>query len=34
VITVDMQTAFTPITLPFGPSDFTFTSTASMTIAR
>jgi Flp pilus assembly protein TadG len=34
VITVDMQTTFTPIALPFGPSDFTFTSTASMTIAR
>ena len=34
VVTVDMQTTFAPITLPFGPSSYTFTSTASMTIVR
>ena len=31
VVTVDMQTTFTPVALPFGPSSYTFTSTASMT---
>jgi Flp pilus assembly protein TadG len=34
VVTVDMQTTFTPAVLPFGPSEYTFTSTASMTIVR
>ena len=34
LVTVDMQTTFSPITLPFGPSSYTFTSTASMTIVR
>jgi len=34
VVTVDMQTTFTPVTLPFGPSSYTFTSTASMMIVR
>jgi Flp pilus assembly protein TadG len=34
VITVDMQTTFTPAVLLFGPSSYTFTSTASMTIVR
>jgi Flp pilus assembly protein TadG len=34
VVTVDMQTTFTPVVLPFGPSEYTFTSTASMTIVR
>jgi Flp pilus assembly protein TadG len=34
VVTVDMQTTFTPVALPFGPSSYTFTSTASMTIVR
>ena len=33
-VTVDMQTTFTPVALPFGPSSYTFTSTASMMIAR
>ena len=34
VVTVDMQTDFAPVALPFGPSSYTFTSTASMTIVR
>jgi Flp pilus assembly protein TadG len=34
VVTVDMQTTFSPVALPFGPSSYDFTSTASMTIAR
>ena len=34
VITVDMQTTFTSVALPFGPSSYTFMSTASMTIVR
>jgi Flp pilus assembly protein TadG len=34
VVTVDMQTTFSPVALPFGPSSYTFTSTASMTIVR
>jgi Flp pilus assembly protein TadG len=34
VVNVDMQTTFTPVALPFGPSSYTFTSTASMTIVR
>jgi Flp pilus assembly protein TadG len=34
VVTVDMQTTFSPVVLPFGPSSYTFTSTASMTIVR
>jgi Flp pilus assembly protein TadG len=34
VVTVDMQTTFTPVVLLFGPSNYTFTSTASMTIVR
>jgi Flp pilus assembly protein TadG len=34
VVTVDMQTTFTPAVLLFGPSNYTFTSTASMTIVR
>jgi Flp pilus assembly protein TadG len=34
VVTVEMQTTFTPAVLPFGPSSYTFTSTASMTIVR
>jgi Flp pilus assembly protein TadG len=34
LVTVDMQTTFAPIALPFGPSSYTFTSTASMTIVR
>jgi Flp pilus assembly protein TadG len=34
VVTVDMQTTFTPVALPFGPSSYAFTSTASMTIVR
>ena len=33
-ITVDMQTTFAPVVLLFGPSSYTFTSTASMTIVR
>ena len=33
-VTVDMQTTFSPAVLLFGPSSYTFTSTASMTIAR
>ena len=32
VVTVDMQTSFAPAILLFGPSSYTFTSTASMTI--
>jgi Flp pilus assembly protein TadG len=32
IVTVDMQTTFSPVALPFGPSSYTFTSTASMTI--
>ena len=34
VVTVDMQTTFSPVVLLFGPSSYTFTSTASMTIVR
>jgi Flp pilus assembly protein TadG len=34
VVTVDMQTTFAPVALPFGPSSYTFNATASMTIAR
>lgn len=34
VVKVDMQTTFSPVAFPFGPSSYTFTSTASMTIAR
>jgi Flp pilus assembly protein TadG len=34
VITVGIQTTFAPVALPFGPSNYTFTSTASMTIVR
>ncbi len=34
MVTVDMQTTFSPVALPFGPSEYTFTSTASMTIVR
>jgi len=34
VVTVDMQTTFTPVALPFGPSSYTFNATASMTIVR
>jgi Flp pilus assembly protein TadG len=34
VVTVDMQTTFSPAVLLFGPSSYTFTSTASMTIVR
>jgi Flp pilus assembly protein TadG len=34
VVTVDMQATFTPAVLLFGPSSYTFTSTASMTIVR
>lgn len=34
VVTVDMQTTFSPVVLPFGPSSYGFTSTASMTIVR
>jgi len=33
-VTVDIQTTFTPVALPFGPSGYTFTSTASMMIVR
>ena len=34
MVTVDMQTTFSPVILLFGPSSYTFTSTASMTIVR
>jgi Flp pilus assembly protein TadG len=34
LVTVDIQTTFAPVALPFGPSSYTFTSTASMTIVR
>ena len=34
LVTVDMQTTFAPAVLMFGPSSYTFTSTASMTIVR
>jgi len=34
VVTVDMQTTFTPVALPFGPSSYTFNATASMTVVR
>ena len=34
VVTVDMQTTFSPVALPFGASSYTFTSTASMMIVR
>lgn len=33
-VTVDMQTTFAPAVLLFGPSSYTFNSTASMTIVR
>ena len=33
-VTVDMLTTFTPVALPFGPSGYTLTSTASMMIVR
>lgn len=33
-VTVDLQTSFAPVVLLFGPSSYTFTSTASMTIVR
>jgi hypothetical protein len=33
-VTVDVQTPFSPVVLLFGPSSYTFTSTASMTIVR
>ena len=34
VVTVQLQHDFTPLTIPFAPSTFTFSSTASMTIVR
>ena len=34
VVTVDMQTTFSPVVLLFGPSSYTFNATASMTIVR
>jgi Flp pilus assembly protein TadG len=34
VVTVDMQTTFSPVALPFGPSSYTFNATASMTVVR
>jgi Flp pilus assembly protein TadG len=34
VVTVDMQTTFSPVALPFGSSSYTFNSTASMTVVR
>ena len=34
LVRVDMQTTFSPVVLLFGPSSYTFTSTASMTIVR
>ena len=34
VVTVQLQHTFTPVALPFAPSTFTFSSTASMTIVR
>jgi Flp pilus assembly protein TadG len=34
VVTVDIQTTFTPLALPFFESSYTFTSTASMTVVR
>jgi Flp pilus assembly protein TadG len=34
VVTVQLQHTFTPVALPFAPSTFTFSSTASMTIIR
>jgi Flp pilus assembly protein TadG len=33
-VTVDMQTTFSPVVPLFGPSSYSFTSTASMTIVR
>ena len=33
-VTVQLQHTFSPITLPFAPDSFTFSSTASMTIVR
>jgi Flp pilus assembly protein TadG len=33
-VTVGMQTTFTPVALPFGPSGYILTSTASMMIVR
>lgn len=34
VVTVQLQHDFAPVTIPFAPSTFTFSSTASMTIVR
>jgi Flp pilus assembly protein TadG len=34
VVTVDMQTTFSPVALPFGSSSYTFNATASMTVVR
>lgn len=34
VVTVDIQTTFTPLALPFFDGSYTFTSTASMTVVR
>jgi len=34
VVTMDMQTTFSPVALPFGPSSYTFNATASMTVVR
>jgi Flp pilus assembly protein TadG len=34
VVTVDVQTTFSPVALPFGASSYTFNATASMTIVR
>ncbi len=34
VVTVQLQHTFAPVTLPFAPDTFTFSSTASMTITR
>lgn len=34
VVSVQLQHDFTPVTIPFAPSTFTFSSTASMTIVR
>jgi Flp pilus assembly protein TadG len=34
VVTVDMQTTFSPVVPLLGPSSYSFTSTASMTIVR
>ncbi|MDF2780358.1 MAG: hypothetical protein K0S96_162 [Geminicoccaceae bacterium] len=34
VVTVDMQTTFSPVALPFGAGSYTFNATASMTVVR